>query len=630
MVNYPELIKEEIQLADPNAKKVLYTRDVLEGSRSRVKFIFDNFERISLSVSGGKDSSFLLSLMVAEARRRNKALAIQHGILPPSWKISILYPPNQKDPDWVKFDSSWIHILTPEDWNKLTSLPGYTRFSVFTLLWEQQYQDTVHHIVSKSEEFLDVCIPFICAVPCNTYNSHSSIMPEFCSYDERISSYNPETKISDKWIIPKPVSPYFELVSDGSVFKEYYTYGDYFETFVPNFHRWLQKGRGTDIYPQYTELNHTSEKFISCSGMRAIGESLSRWAVISNSASGKKARYETQDWISPLRDTTDGSWTAMPIYPCNSEDDFVYFAKIAEPRIHAFNSKITPKPFTGSKDIGTKLHHIFNHRKATPSYPNTYNLYYQANLPVKSMRIDEALSSEGNRGIKLYSILEPGLWNRMIERCSGVHSSVNLSENNENMEKVSFKMDSFSKPANMDWHQYFTFLMKTMPQKNANHYMNKAAVAIHWANCRGYRFEEDPENYGIPFEDPNDIRGLGNVFTWKKICYSVVNGDFWMRWLSFSPLHRKNSHGYSLLMIRRRLWWGIFPPSKKLVKAFFGDSADSIMERPGFNLTGPSGSERPNEGSFGLPNDRKSSNRIALPDVWKGTIREEYFNAGSS
>lgn len=52
------------------------TQNVLEASQERVSFTFDNFERIVLSFSGGKDSSVMFHLVAAEARKRGRTIAV--------------------------------------------------------------------------------------------------------------------------------------------------------------------------------------------------------------------------------------------------------------------------------------------------------------------------------------------------------------------------------------------------------------------------------------------------------------------------------------------------------------------------------------------------------------------------
>ncbi len=46
--------------------------NVLEASRKRVSEVFDNFEKIYVSFSGGKDSSVMSHLVLAEAKKRSR------------------------------------------------------------------------------------------------------------------------------------------------------------------------------------------------------------------------------------------------------------------------------------------------------------------------------------------------------------------------------------------------------------------------------------------------------------------------------------------------------------------------------------------------------------------------------
>lgn len=49
---------------------------VLEAAMNRVSYAFDNFERIYVSFSGGKDSSVMLHLVLAEAVKRNRKVGV--------------------------------------------------------------------------------------------------------------------------------------------------------------------------------------------------------------------------------------------------------------------------------------------------------------------------------------------------------------------------------------------------------------------------------------------------------------------------------------------------------------------------------------------------------------------------
>lgn len=51
-------------------------RNVLEATRERISFIFDNFDNIHVSISGGKDSTVLSHLVLEEAKKKNRRVGI--------------------------------------------------------------------------------------------------------------------------------------------------------------------------------------------------------------------------------------------------------------------------------------------------------------------------------------------------------------------------------------------------------------------------------------------------------------------------------------------------------------------------------------------------------------------------
>lgn len=50
--------------------------DVLIAARERISYVFDNFERVYVSFSGGKDSSVMLHLVMQEAIKRNRIVGV--------------------------------------------------------------------------------------------------------------------------------------------------------------------------------------------------------------------------------------------------------------------------------------------------------------------------------------------------------------------------------------------------------------------------------------------------------------------------------------------------------------------------------------------------------------------------
>lgn len=56
--------------------KQFLSKSVLDASRERIEFTFDNFNRIYLSLSGGKDSTVMFHLVMEEAVKRNRKVGI--------------------------------------------------------------------------------------------------------------------------------------------------------------------------------------------------------------------------------------------------------------------------------------------------------------------------------------------------------------------------------------------------------------------------------------------------------------------------------------------------------------------------------------------------------------------------
>lgn len=59
-------------------KQRIFNRDidVLQASRERISFIFDEFEEINVSISGGKDSTVMYMLCLQEAEKRNRRINV--------------------------------------------------------------------------------------------------------------------------------------------------------------------------------------------------------------------------------------------------------------------------------------------------------------------------------------------------------------------------------------------------------------------------------------------------------------------------------------------------------------------------------------------------------------------------
>jgi predicted phosphoadenosine phosphosulfate sulfurtransferase len=117
--------------------------NVLEAARIRVSWTFDNFKRIYVSFSGGKDSTAMLHLVMEEAIKRNR-------------KVGVMF-----------------------------------------VDWECQFTLTADHIRHMYNIYADYIDPYWVQLPVTTVNGCSQIEPEWTAWDE---------KKKDLWVRDKEIN----------------------------------------------------------------------------------------------------------------------------------------------------------------------------------------------------------------------------------------------------------------------------------------------------------------------------------------------------------------------------------------------------------------------------------------
>ncbi len=137
--------------------------DVLAAARDRISWTFDNFEKIYLSFSGGKDSTVMLHLVMDEAIKRNR-------------KVAVLF-----------------------------------------IDWECQMTLTIDFIKSMYEKYEENIEPYWVALPITTWNSTSQIEPEWTSWDEE----KRELWVREKDKISIKDSSFFPFYYKGQSFEEF-------------------------------------------------------------------------------------------------------------------------------------------------------------------------------------------------------------------------------------------------------------------------------------------------------------------------------------------------------------------------------------------------------------------------
>lgn len=154
----------------PSIKHYNPNLNVLDAARQRAAYAFDHFDKISVSFSGGKDSSVMTHLVLAEAVKRNRKVALLIIDLEAQYTATIdhiremvrMYADNIElhwvcvpmalrnavtnyEPKWLTWDPDnrdiWVRDM-PEE--ATTDYPFYVsgmEFEEFVPLWSEWYAD---------------------------------------------------------------------------------------------------------------------------------------------------------------------------------------------------------------------------------------------------------------------------------------------------------------------------------------------------------------------------------------------------------------------------------------------------------------------------------------------------------
>lgn len=172
--------------------KVYLDKTVLEAARERISETFDNFEKLTISFSGGKDSSVMFHLVMDEARQRGRKVAVmildfeaQYRLtsehisemlemykdnIDPYWiclPISLRNAVSNFEPKWLCWDESkkedWVRDFPSGD-NVITDVDFFPwfhsgmEFEEFIVLFAEWYSEgkpSANFIGIRSDESLN-------------------------------------------------------------------------------------------------------------------------------------------------------------------------------------------------------------------------------------------------------------------------------------------------------------------------------------------------------------------------------------------------------------------------------------------------------------------------------------------
>lgn len=403
--------------------------NVYEATQQRLKFIFEEFDNIYVSFSGGKDSGVLLNLCIDYIRE--KKLHIKLGIL--------------------------------------------------HLDYEAQYDLTTKYIDETFASNSDILDIYRCCVSFKVTTCTSMHQGYWRPWD---------IDLKDLWVRDLPNEAYqsqdFDFFND--------SLWDY--DFQDRFGDWLHKKK-------------KAKKTCCLVGIRTQ-ESLNRWRAIHSNKNYKN--YEGIAWTKQMN---HGVFNAYPIYDWLTTDIWVANAK-------------------------------FNW-----SYNKLYDLFYQAGVGIEQMRVASPFLSTAQDSLKLYRVIEPNTWGKLISRVNGV----NFTGIYGGTTAMGWK--TITLPDGHTWESYMHFLLDTLPPETKANYLDKLSTSMKfWREKGGVLSLEtisklkkkgiklttkSSSNYAtskIPvmmdYIDDIDIAEFKEIPTYKRMCICILKNDHLCKYMGFS------------------------------------------------------------------------------------------------
>ena len=199
-------------------------------------------------------------------------------------------------------------------------------------------------------------------------------------------------------------------------------------------------------------------------------------------------------------------------------------------------------------------------------YNKIYDLYYLAGLTIDQMRVASPFHLSGQESLKLYKVIDPNNWGKMVGRVNGCNFGGIYGGT------TAMGWRNITKPEHFTWKQYAEFLMNTLPdnvKKKFKYHLDRFTES--WKN-KGYgrnpRVIKQIIEHGVKIERTGEISKLckkQDVYeiikiigdwpdeinienstpfrhcpNWKAVCITIMKNDFGLTYMSCSRSQDNN------------------------------------------------------------------------------------------
>ena len=166
------------------------------------------------------------------------------------------------------------------------------------------------------------------------------------------------------------------------------------------------------------------------------------------------------------------------------------------------------------------------------------------------MRVASPFLSEGQETLKLYKIIEPHTWGKLVSRVNGV----NFTGIYGGTSAIGWK--SITKPKHFTWKQYMEFLLDTLPVDTKEKYLEKLETSINFWKTKGgvlsdeiiseldslsikyelgtHNYKSDKKAVKLDYLDDLDIKDFKSIPTYKRMCICILKNDHMCKYMGFS------------------------------------------------------------------------------------------------